>query len=171
MIVQFFIPSLAPVNCSLLNHMHLRPVDGCAFRSTLGRRLHVNSGVSIVQTMVVVHNVSGIECHDEYEELCSVRPHSEIRPNAPLHKRIRRQITVVPGAQGADLPAKRARYSLTLKDDSASPGAVLAAAPGASLPNAAAAAAADCGASAAKTCERAADDAAAACRRGYHQNA
>ncbi len=46
----------------------------------------------------------------------------------------------VPGAEGADPPAERARYSLTLKNDSAGPGAVPAAASGAPPPNAAAAA-------------------------------
>jgi hypothetical protein len=50
-------------------------------------------------------------------------------------------------AEGADLPAMRARYSLTLKDDSAGPGTDPAAVPGAPQPNAAAAAAADGGAS------------------------
>ncbi len=97
----------------------------------------MNSGVSIVlQTMIVAHT-----------------------RNTPLYKRIRRQITVVgevgdevevPGAEGADPPANRARYSLTLKDDSAGPGAVPAAAPSAPPQNAAAAAAAVGGASAAE---------------------
>ncbi len=57
--------------------MHLRPVDGCTSRSALGRRLHINSGASIVQTMVVEHKIAYIESHDEYEELRSVRPSSE----------------------------------------------------------------------------------------------
>ncbi len=56
----------------------------------------------------------------------------------------------VPGAEGADLPAKRAMYSLTFKDDSAGPGTVPVAAHQAQPPNAAAAVAADGGASAAE---------------------
>jgi hypothetical protein len=54
----------------------------------------------------------------------------------------------VPGAEGADLPAKRARYRLTFKDDSVGPCAVPVAAHLAQPPNAAAAVAADGGASA-----------------------
>ncbi len=43
-------------------------------------------------------------------------------------------VAEVPGAEGANPPAKRARYIMTLKDDSASPGAVPAAAPNAPPP-------------------------------------
>ncbi len=56
----------------------------------------------------------------------------------------------VPGAQGADPPAKRARYSFTSKDDSTCPGAVPADVPGAPSPNAAAAVDSDRSACAAK---------------------
>jgi hypothetical protein len=60
--VQLFIPNLAPVNPSLEKSLrsagHYR--DAAAMQPLIA---------PIVQTMVVVHHIAGIESYDEYDEL------------------------------------------------------------------------------------------------------
>jgi hypothetical protein len=59
---------------------------------------YLTSGVSIVQTMVVAHNIASIESHDEYEELRTVRPRSEYTLGAEDAEV--GDMVEVPGAEG-----------------------------------------------------------------------